>query len=384
MKSIYLASIAMTAGLLTASPIYTITDLGSLGGSSAQAVGLNASGLSVGSATTTFGYTHAFSSSGSGITDLTLNSAASQGMAAGVNNSGTIIGTQYIGGQAYATEWLNGAAQSIGGAGSYGMAINNAGQSAGMMTASNGQGQAFVTINGVVSDMGTLAGGDWSSAYAINGAGEVAGYGDTGSGTFRGFVWSQQTGYTELGTLGGSNSYAMAINDQGQAAGSAQLSSGYMNAFVWTNGTMQDLGTLGGTNSYAYGINDAGDVVGYSYVDDSANPHAFIFENGVMFDLNSLIGASSGWILTEAYAINASGEIVGAGLFDGVEQAFLLDPEAQQTGSALPDPVVPEPSTWTMLAAGLAGLISSRILLRLPRPRRILQPARSRSDVSPR
>jgi len=277
------------------------------------------------------------------------------------------------------------------------MAINNSGQIAGMMT-TDGQGNAFVTINGVVVDLGTLAGGDWSSAYAINSSGEVAGYGNTGSGAFRGFVWSQATGFTELGTLGGASSYAMAINDLGQVAGDAQTASGYLNAFLWINGTMQDLGTLGGNNSYAYGVNDSGIVVGYSDVDGSGDPHAFIFENGVMLDLNSLIDPSSGWILTEAYAINGSGEIVGEGLLDGVEHAFLLDPiSGTQSAGVASDPAsdstasdaaTPEPAPWTLLAIGLIAVVSSRLRLRfpfpLPLPRLPRDPrqAHSQSDVS--
>jgi len=54
-----------------------------------------------------------------------------------------------------------------------------------------------------------------------------------------------------------------------------------------------------------------------------------------MIDLNSLIAAASGWILTEAYAINDRGEIVGSGLLNGVEQAFRLD---YAGGSAILDP----------------------------------------------
>jgi probable HAF family extracellular repeat protein len=380
MKSIRFASILMTAGWMSAGPIYNVIGLGSLGGSSAGAFGLNAGGLAVGSATTPFGYTHAYSSSGNGVTDLTINSTASEGIAAGVNNGGQIVGTQYISGQAYASEWVNGSAAAIGGAGSYGLAINNAGQAAGMMTV-DGQGHAFVTINGIAFDLGTLAGGDWSSAYAINSAGEVAGYGNTGSGSFRGFVGSQ-----ELGTLGGANSYAMAINDQGQAAGSAQTSSGYMSAVLWTNGSIQDLGTLGGTNSYAYGLNSSGEVVGYSYVNGSGNIHAFLFENGVMYDLNNLIDASSEWVLTEAYAINASGEIAGEGLFNGVDEAFLLNPVTQQiqTQSGQSLPAIPEPATWVTIATGLLGVISLRFLLPLLQRRLVPQRAHSRSDVSPR
>ena len=100
----------------------------------------------------------------------------------------------------------------------------------------------------------------------------------------------------------------MAINDSGEVAGHAQTTSGYLHATVWrTERVIQDLGTLNGGNSYAYGLNDAGDVVGYSGSD------AFLYQNGVMLDLNNLIGAGSGWTLTQAYAINSLGEIAGSG-----------------------------------------------------------------------
>src|SRR5271155_5152274 len=106
----------MGVGSLIGGPVFNVIDLGTLGGSSAQAFGVNASGVAAGSATTQFGYTHATSSSGSGIVDLTLNSTASEGSAAAINGAGTIAGTQYIDGQAYASLWSNGAAQTIGGA----------------------------------------------------------------------------------------------------------------------------------------------------------------------------------------------------------------------------------------------------------------------------
>ena len=45
-----------------------------------------------------------------------------------------------------------------------------------------------------------------------------------------------------------------------------------------------------------------------------------------MKDLNTLIPANSGWVLTEARAINSSGQIVGNGIKDGEQRAFLLKP----------------------------------------------------------
>ncbi len=365
------------AVLCSAGPILNVIDLGSLGGSCAAAFGLNDSGVAAGTATTVFGYEHAFVASNGAMTDLTLNSGASQGFAAAINNAGTIAGTQIINGQAVATVWSSAGASSISGAGSYAMAINDAGQVAGMLTTTDGpnggQGHAFVTTNGVAQDLGTVPGGSWSSAYGINGSGEAVGYGMTSSGGFRGFTWTSSGGINELGTLGGANSYAMAVNDAGTVVGSAQLASGAMHAFIANGDALIDLGTLGGVNSYAYSINDVGEAVGYSTTAAGAM-HAFLYEGGVMIDLNSMIDPASGWIVTNAYAINASGEIAGAGLFDGVEHAFLLEPSASPalfsvtSQSAIQGAAAPEPRTVALLMMLFAaGAIRIRFRALLPR-----------------
>jgi probable HAF family extracellular repeat protein len=353
-----------------AAPFFDVTDLGALGGSTTQALGLSTSGQVVGMATTLFGNMHAIEFGVSGNTDLTANSAASQGIATGVNGSGRISGTQYIGGQAYATIWDNGQAQTLAGAGSYGQAIDSKGDVAGMMVA-NGQGHAFVTSNGTVVDLGTLPGGAWSSAYAINDSGAAAGYGMSGS-AMTAFFWSPTTGYILLGTLGGASGYGMAINDAGAVAGDAQTSSGAFHAVVWTDGRrVYDLGTLGGSNSFAFGLNNAGDAVGYSLLSGNAQTHAFLFEAGVMLDLNNLIAPGSGWTLTEAYAINAGKQIVGSGLLNGVEHAFLLtDPPGDAPALSSIDraaPAVPEPATSVLTGMGIAALALVR---RLSRPAR--------------
>ena len=121
-------------------------------------------------------------------------------------------------------------------------------------------------------------------------------------------------------------------------------------AFLYSGGSMQDLGTLpGGTTSYAYGINDNGQVVGYAdveYGDYGSGDHAFLYSDGVMQDLNNLIDPNSGWTLFDATGINDAGQIVGEGANSlGQNHAFLLTP------------VVPEPSTFVLLAAGAVGLL---------------------------
>ena len=111
-----------------ASPIYTLADLGTLGGSSAMATGVNNQGQTVGTMVDPLGYMHAFSSSSS------LTTAAAEAEAAAINNAGQIAGTQFIGGQAWhATVWNNGVASTVGGADSYALSINNSGDVAGML-----------------------------------------------------------------------------------------------------------------------------------------------------------------------------------------------------------------------------------------------------------
>ena len=129
----------------TAGPIYTLTDLGTLGGSYTMGTGLNASVQAAGTGMMVYGYVHAFSSSASGLTDLTA--PGNEGEAAAINNAGQIAGTQYIGGQSYATVWNNGVATTVGDAGSFALAINGSGDVAGMLV-KNGQGNAFASSNG--------------------------------------------------------------------------------------------------------------------------------------------------------------------------------------------------------------------------------------------
>jgi probable HAF family extracellular repeat protein len=353
MNSIHILLLACAAGVASAGTIFSVTDLGSLGGTAAQAFALNSAGQVVGASTNTSGYVHAFSNFGNGIRDLTINSAASEGVASGINASGQIVGTQYINGTPVATEWVNGIARPVASGAAYGTAINDAGETTGLLAS----GDAFVESNGSVVDIGALSRQSWSAGYGINNAGAIAGYSMIAPGVFHAFVWSPATGYTDLGTLGGTNSYAMSINDTGQIAGNAQLASGYSHAVLWSGGVIHDLGTLG-LSSYAYGINESGEVVGYSYVDGTE--HAFLYTNGVILDLNALIDPVSGWVLNEAYAINAGGQIVGSGLLNGVEHAYRLDyvPGGVRPAVGGHGAITPEPGTWPTLLIGLALVVS--------------------------
>jgi probable HAF family extracellular repeat protein len=334
------------AGLLQADAIYAVTDLGTLGGSSTVAFGINSSGSAVGWGEMSNGDIGAYAfGSGGSMQNLAGLAGGTDTYAYGINSSGTVVGISYINGQAHGEMWSGNQTTDLG-TGVFATGINDAGEVIG------GNGHAFLLANGTYSDLGVLPGGNWSSAYGINSAGSVVGYGNIGNGTFRGFVWTAGGGMQELGTFGGNNSYATAINSSGEVVGHASLASGYENAFLEVGGVMTDLGSLGGGSSYAYGINDSGIVVGYGWVAGDQNPHAFIYMNGAMLDLNALIPSGSGWELLEAYGINNAGDIVGEGLFDGQSHAFLLDPDAVSSLSFEVQPV-PEPGTSPIVAIGL-------------------------------
>lgn len=191
-----------------------------------------------------------------------------------------------------------------------------------------------------MQDLGTLGGAD-SWGLGINNAGQVVGYSTPkGRVTTQAFLYSNGM-MQDLGTLGGSWSQGMGINDAGQVVGNSQTAEGNYRAFVYNNGLMQSLGTLGGTNSAGYTINNAGQVVGDSQTAGDADSRAFLYSNGVMQDLNALIPANSGWFLDGAFGINDVGQVTGFGIFNGQQQAFLATP-------------VPLPSAVGLLMTGLA------------------------------
>ncbi|MEM9102596.1 MAG: DUF3466 family protein [Pseudomonadota bacterium] len=149
-----------------------------------------------------------------------------------------------------------------------------------------------------------------------------------------------------INTLGGSENSAAAVNNNGVIVGSSYLDGDPIGsvggfpyfieyAFLFDPASGQgpiNLGTLSEEVfrfSKALDINDVNQVVGYSNIGRRLGfniSHAFIYENEQMTDLNVMIDCKLGWELSEARSINNLGQIVGTGIFNDEQRAFLLNP----------------------------------------------------------
>jgi probable HAF family extracellular repeat protein len=330
---------------LPAEPLYTVQDLGTLDAGSTYGRAVNSAGQVTGWST---------------------------------NGSGLIYERAFL--------WQAGTMQALpvpGGVpdSSIGYSINTAGQVAGYSSTSTSASHAVLWSGGGASDLGTL-GGRNSAALHINDNGQMVGWSefDPDSGERRAAIWSgglsalaQGGNYdaawsindlgkavgecTTLGTsmltqpcawpggvlavLGGSQGSARDINDAGTIAGWTETTAidhkgGHIpHAVIWDSTGIHDLGTLpGGTlTSRANAINAGGQVVGAgTLISDLATgvTHAVLWEDDQVIDLNDCIPTDSGWVLSEAYGINDAGQIVGTGGHDGVYyRAFLLTPVTQ-------------------------------------------------------
>ena len=293
----------------------SVTDLGTLGGNSAIAYGLNDLGQVVGASDTgRTGIRHAFLWEAGQMTDLDPANARNSA-AYGINYAGRIAGVYSDpGGEStaflFAAGTITALSQVPRGTVS---AINNPGQIiGGLWTDTPSLHLAFLWSAGAVTKLGTL-GGTASQARALNDSGQVAGLADVeGNSATHAFLYSGAD-LSDLGTLGGKNSMAFGMNSAGQVVGLSQIAgSGLHHAFLYSGGAMTDLGTLGGTESQADDIDAGGLVVGWSRT-ASGEQHAFVWNSGSMLDLNSLVTVGAGVWLEEATAANDVGQIVANG-----------------------------------------------------------------------
>jgi probable HAF family extracellular repeat protein len=327
---------------------YTVTDLGTLGGSTSSARAVNASGQVTGSADLPGdAVSHAFLWENGAMRDLSPPGGGPS-TALGINAAGSVVGFFSASGITDSHAFLADAGGmhdlgTFGGNSGAAFGINDAGWIVGAANwPAGGLLHCFIdTGSGMRSPTG-----DWRStqsiAFAINASGQTIGRAALPFQAFHA-VRFDPSGPHDLGTLGGSYSEAYDINDAGQIVGDSELSlfNGPLHAFLFDSQGMHDLGTLGGTDfSVAAGINSAGQIVGYSRVPGIGLSHALLYDHGILADLNDMLSPGSGWTLIKATSINDRGQIVGEGVHNGQWHAYLLNPPAPPAPSGLAATVV--------------------------------------------
>jgi probable HAF family extracellular repeat protein len=247
-----------------------------------------------------------------------------------------------------AFSWKNGVMTDIaqgtsnGGSSADAVGVNEQGEAVGSYDAGVflrigfGIPHAYVSLNGVQTDLSTLGGenGNWSYGFAINNAGQVVGvstntpispYDQSGVILYYAFLWGNGT-MKAIGGAQSSNFAPTAINDNGWIAGTlnvSQIAGTYSGqAVLYVNSRFIPLGTVKGfATSQSLSMNDLGMVVGNLLGGPSASSSVFVYD-GVMHNLNTLV--DGGWTITTVGKINIFGQIAATGTKSGSTTTYAL------------------------------------------------------------
>ncbi len=295
---------------------YTAVEVGTLGEGSSRVVrAVNEGGEIAGGAPRDRGQ-RGFLLNGVGPQEIAGLPGSDYSVALGINKLGRVVGSANtsFGLRAFRSQRTTGIVALgplPGDSGSAAFAINEPGAVVGFSSGPTGVRAVLWTGAGAIQALPALPGSDSSRGLAINNLGDVVGVSDTPSGP-RAVCWGGGA-VEDLGTLPGHGaSEALSINNSGDIVGSSGDPEA-QHAVLWAPGAaIEDLGTLpGGTSSRALGMNDSGEVVGTA--ETRAGNHAFLWtRQGGMQDLNDLT-SRSGFLLTQAVAINAQGLILAIG-----------------------------------------------------------------------
>lgn len=350
----YVLFLSIVAGVTVFAqpPQYTITDLGGNTPSvSLSVTAINQHGQVVGTATSSGGQSQAFRTAPNAPINLpgdylgTLGGSSSA--AWGINSFGQVVGdSDTASGATHAFRTAPNAPISpstddlgtLNGSSSYGRGINDSGQVVGASYTADGSLHAFVTAPGSAINPDSDDIGAPTSPYSasritglsINSSGDVAGFFDATPDSCPGCLYP--IAYVDQGgTITEIPSFISApfgnsltpINDSDQVVDTDNCSDPAAQlpcTSVWQNGTITSLAQC---DCATHGLNNSLQVVGQAYRPFRG---AFLITNGTVYNLADLIPAGSGWVLSNAFAINDSGQIIGAGQLNGVNHVFRMDP----------------------------------------------------------
>jgi probable HAF family extracellular repeat protein len=312
---------------------YEVTDLGTLGGTSASAAAINNSAQITGSASTASS-TDAFLWQNGTMADLGMT----ESFGAAISSNGYVAGYDYQSNGTHAFLFANGVLTDLGmlpgfSGGNAASGVNRLGQVVGLGTQGTGRGETsagWIWQNGVYTNLGKV------SPAAINDAGQILVDEFNASGYEVAVILQNGSAIATIDPAGSVTTVGDAINANGDVAGTFEGTAGE-HAFLYHAGVVTDLGNLGFDEAVGTAVNIDDVVVGYaSGYEVSSTAQAFVTVNGQMTNLNSLIDSNSGWLLKFATGINDAGQIVGYGTLNGNQQAFLLTPTSVPLAPATP------------------------------------------------
>lgn len=304
-------------------PVYKITILNGLGGSTSVAYDINDSGVACGYTTRTGqgGYI-AVAWTNATPTELGMGSLTGDMVAMNINNSGQIAGWGPGISTPHALIWptYNSVEDwgTLGGSRGFARAINNNGWITGNAADSSGKRNLFYKrpSDSSLVNLGIPSGDTAAYGIDISDDGTIVGYSNNADGSLVNAFVHTGAGFTPLPTNGGTATYANSISsDAAIVVGSGLDALNNQRALIWTSPlsapTVVDPLAGDSYNSFA-SINTSGWAVGLSAT-SPGNERALLYIPSLgSYDLNSLKSADSEDITVRyATSINSLGQIVG-------------------------------------------------------------------------
>lgn len=263
-----------------------------------------------------------------------------------INSQGDLVGVADHQGFLY----HNGKMQRLlppGAARSVAYDINDKGQVIGVWRARGIEDEShfhsFLYHNGKFKDLGA-----GRSLYGINNKGEMVGVyypkpDKSGTAWTTACLYRNGKWIDNLGTLASADSRAYAITDQGDVLGTSRIFperdngdgvAGYYEytSFLWRKGMMRPLQEVQQQEGRTYVFRSDANYAS-SYPDVYANN-----QEGKITNVNSLLPVTSHWKMLRVTAQNRRRQIVGTGMFEGKQSAFLLTPQTAALRIPTPTP----------------------------------------------